>query len=145
MTGEEEDWDGLLPDELPEKMQRDIENFYDLAEREGGISAFTMFETFPAGVQAAILVDLPDPTFWQYLQDLGEEQVLLILQIPSIEFRERFLQVLAPKAKIAIEEELQHYTTNILSADNQKELEQYLLMIIGNVLILISENPSDYS
>ncbi|MHA2365568.1 MAG: hypothetical protein ACXAC7_16545 [Candidatus Hodarchaeales archaeon] len=130
-----------LNDEFKEEWFNKIEKFYEiLKKKDGSNNAFSLFENFHSGIQAAILLDLPDNVFWNYLQDLESEQVLSILKTPSIEFRDRFLKILEPQVKKAVELELKSYSEK--SNERTGIIEKNLLIIISNILALIGKYNS---
>jgi len=51
----------------------------------------------------------------------------------------RFLQTLEPQVNKAVTAELTQLSKNNLLPEKQKELEEYLLIIIDNVLTFISD------
>ena len=78
-----------------EKISSSINKYFDVFDNK--FKAFELFESFGPGIQAGILTELEDDLFMEYIQILGQEKILRILQIPSDSLRLRFLEYLEPK------------------------------------------------
>lgn len=117
---------------LYEQFYSKLERFFEVYNEGGTWEAFEVFLTLEPGVQAAILTNLPEQEFWGYLQALDPTDVLSIVRTPAPEFRQRFIQVLEPKAREAAREEL----GKEVDPEQTNDLTDYLLHLIDVVLTL---------
>ena len=106
-----------------------IDNFFELMEIEGVWKGYQKFETFDTKLQIGILFELEDDLMLLFLQGLGQEKVLQLLQSNSDAFRYRFLELLEPLLEKEVLEEFKN-----LQELEKEDIKEFLLYIINIIL-----------
>ena len=112
-----------------------IDNFFELMEIEGVWKGYQKFETFDTKLQIGILFELEDDLMLLFLQGLGQEKVLQLLQSNCDAFRFRFLELLEPLLEKEVLEEFKN-----LQELEKEDIKEFLLYIIN---ILLKSVQSD--
>lgn len=115
--------------------QEEIDNFFKKMEKKGVWKSFQEFETFDTKLQIGIFFELEDELMLLFLQALGKQKVLDLVQHKSDAFRYRFLELMDP----LLEESLVDEFKNIQDLDKE-ELKEFLLQIIDIILQSVEEN-----
>jgi len=109
--------------------QEKVNNFFELMETEGVWKGFQKFESFDKRLQIGILFELEDELMLLFLQALGQEKVLELLQSNSDAFRYRMLELLEP---LLDKEVLEEFKT--MQELEREEIKEFLLYIINIIL-----------
>ena len=114
--------------ELFDSFKNQIEQFFTVLEEQGPQEGFKLFETLKVDLQIAIFFELEDELMLLYLQGLGQEKVLELLELGNDALRYRLLELLEP----LLEKELIEEYKNLQDTDREdvKELLLYILDII---------------
>ncbi len=105
-----------------------IDKFFELVERESIWEVFKKFEKMEMKLQIGILFELEDEPMLLFLQGLGHEKVLELLQANSDALRYRFLELLEPLLEKEVLEEFK--ALNDMKRDEIKEFLLYLINIL---------------
>lgn len=108
--------------------QEKVNDFFELMETDGIWQGFQEFESFDKQLQIGILFELEDELMLLFLQALGQDQVLALLQSNSDAFRYRMLELLEPLLDKEVLEEFK--TMQELERDEIKEFLLYIINII---------------
>lgn len=109
--------------------QEKINNFFELMETEGVWKGFQEFEQFDKQLQIGILFELEDELMLLFLQALGQDKVLVLLQSNSDAFRYRMLELLEPLLDKEVLEEFKN-----MQELEREEIKEFLLYIINIIL-----------
>ncbi len=112
-----------------EDFQKKIDGFFELMETEGVWKGFQEFETFYEQLQIGILFELEDELMLLFLQALGQEKVLALIQSNNDAFRYRMLELLEPM----IDKEVLEEFKNVQDLERE-EIKEFLLYIINIIL-----------
>ena len=111
------------------EFRQKLDNFFELMEVEGVWKGFQQFENFNLKLQIGTLFELEDDLMLLFLQGLGQEKVLQLLQSNSDAFRYRFLELLEPLLEKEILEEFKS-----LQELEREDIKEFLLYIINIIL-----------
>ena len=115
--------------------QKHVNDFFDLMESVGVWKGYQKFETLEKNLQIGILFELEDELMLLFLQALGQEKVLELLQSNNDALRYRFLELLEPLLEKEVFEEFQS-----LNELNRAEIQEFLLHIISIILKSVQIN-----
>jgi hypothetical protein len=118
-----------------EDFQNQVNDFFSIIESKGFWEAYKNFENYTLQLQVRILYELEDEPSLLFLQALGQDKVLKLLQLKSDVFRYRFLELLDP----LLEKEILLEYQSKENFDNE-EIKEFLLYIINILLTSIQTN-----
>lgn len=109
--------------------KKKIDDFFIFMETSSIWEGYKLFETMERNLQVRLLFELEDTIMLLFLQALGAEKVLELLESKSEALRYRMLELLEPMLEKEIMEEFKH-----LSELEQENVKELLLNIVNIVL-----------
>ena len=109
--------------------QENTDKFFKLMETEGIWKGFETFQKLDVKQQVGIFFELEDELMLLFLQALGPDKVLTLLQNKNPAFRFRFLELIDPLLEKSIVDDFKN-----IHDLSKEELKEFLLQIIDITL-----------